>query len=45
MDILGQEAFKFGTFDSFLAGLGTIINLINVEVGINVEGVQNLPNH
>ena len=24
---------------------GTLISLINVEVGINVEGVQNLPNH
>ena len=23
----------------------TLISLINVEVGINVEGVQNLPNH
>ena len=25
--------------------LGTLISLINVEVGINVEGVQKLPNH
>ena len=24
---------------------GTLISLINVEVGINVEGVQKLPNH
>ena len=23
----------------------TLISLINVEVGINVEGVQNFPNH
>ena len=25
--------------------LTTLISLINVEVGINVEGVQKLPNH
>ena len=25
--------------------LYTLISLINVEVGINVEGAQNLPNH
>ena len=24
---------------------GTLISLIGVEVGINVEGVQKLPNH
>ena len=24
---------------------GTLISLINVELGINVEGVQKLPNH
>jgi hypothetical protein len=23
----------------------TLISLINVEVGINVEGLQNMPNH
>ena len=26
-------------------GSGTLISLINVEVGINVEGMQKLPNH
>ena len=25
--------------------LATLISLINVELGINVEGVQKLPNH
>ena len=29
----------------FILRIGTLISLINVEVGINVEGVQNLPNH
>ena len=27
------------------AGGAKVAKLINVEVGINVEGVQNLPNH
>ena len=25
--------------------LGTLISLLSVEVGINLEGVQKLPNH
>ena len=32
-------------FNKFFPLLSTLISLINVEVGINVEGVQNLPNH
>ena len=28
-----------------MRGYGTLISLINVELGINVEGAQKLPNH
>ena len=28
-----------------MSGKITLISLINVEVGINVEGVQNMPTH
>ena len=34
---------KVGFWQMYL--LLTLISLINVEVGINVEGVQKLPNH
>ena len=36
---------KRGIFEEFKYGLFTLICLINVEVGINMQGVQNLPNH
>ena len=44
-----EKVFKFSSeilVDFiFLTVVITLISLINVEVGINVEGVQKLPNH
>ena len=31
--------------NSAMIDMDTLISLINVEVGINVEGVQKMPNH
>ena len=39
-----ELAFSTGLKSGGTPG-GTLISLINVEVGINVEGVQKLPNH
>ena len=39
------HAINLAALNSNKTEQNTLISLINVEVGINVEGVQKLPNH
>ena len=43
--IYSEKATKFCEIFPLLLTVCTLISLINVELGINVEGVQKLPNH
>jgi hypothetical protein len=40
-----QSDYTIGRLSAYAGSLCTLISLINVEVGINVEGVQKLPNN
>ena len=43
--LLPAAKIKFDFLKKIRSLLSTLISLITVEVGINVEGVQKMPNH